>query len=243
MDISLHGKKALVTGGTRGIGRGIVLALAAAGADVMACSRTGGEQVEDLARELKETGGQHHLVRADVSRPADIEALVADARARFAGLDILVNNAGGISHVPFAELSLAEWRRIVDTNLTSAFYLTQRALPLLGPGASIVNVGSKVALVGIPQRSHYTASKAGLIGLTRTLAKELGPQGIRVNVVAPGVTATEAELAPQVVERYSAMTALRKLGTVEQIASVVLFLASDQAGYVTGEVINVDGGI
>jgi 3-oxoacyl-[acyl-carrier protein] reductase len=243
MHIDLSGRKALVTGGTRGIGRGITLALARAGADVLACYRTPGEHVDSLARELKEIPGDHHLVQADISDPDGVAALFDEVRTRFGRLDVVVNNAGVISHVPFADLSLAEWHRIVDTDLTGAFLVTQGALPLLGAGASVVNVGSRVATVGIPLRSHYTAAKAGLAGLTRSLCKELGPRGIRVNLVAPGVIATEAELSPEIIARYEGMTALRSLGKPEDIAAVVCFLGSDLSRYITGETVNVDGGI
>lgn len=243
MSISLSGRKALVTGGTRGIGRGIVLALAEAGADVLACYRDDGAHVERLARELKEIPGDHHLVRADIADHDQVAALTDECRRRFGRLDIVVNNAGVISHEPIERLAVDEWRRVLDTNLTGAFLVVQAVLPLLGTGASIVNVGSRVATVGIPLRAHYTAAKAGMIGLTRSLAKELGPRGIRINLVAPGVIATEKELSAEIRGRYEQMTALRRLGTPQDVAAAVRFLASDEAGYLTGATIDVDGGI
>jgi 3-oxoacyl-[acyl-carrier protein] reductase len=233
----------LVTGGTRGIGRGVVLALARAGADVLTCYRHDGEAVESLARELKETGGDHHLVRADVVEPEEVERLVEACRERLGRIDVLVNNAGAISNMPFAELALEEWHRVVDTNLTAAYEVVRRSLPLLGPGTSIVNVGSRVATVGIAGGAHYTAAKAGLVGLTRSLAKELGPRRIRVNLVAPGPVEVGTELAPDVRRRYEQMIPLGRLGRPEEIAAVVLFLAGDLAGFVNGETVNVDGGI
>jgi 3-oxoacyl-[acyl-carrier protein] reductase len=241
--VTLSGRNALVTGGTRGIGRDITLALARAGANVVACYRSEGEHVEQLARELKELPGDHHLIRADICDPVQVQALARECRTRFGRLDVVVNNAGVISHKPFGELPLEEWRRVVDTNLTGAYQVIQATLPLLGADASIVNIGSRVATVGIPLRAHYTAAKAGLIGLTRSLSKELGPNGIRVNLVAPGVIATEVELPTEVRARYEGMTALRRLGTPGDVAAVVCFLASDLAAYITGETINVDGGI
>jgi 3-oxoacyl-[acyl-carrier protein] reductase len=243
MDLDLAGKKALVTGGSRGVGRGIVLSLARAGVDVVTCYRQESELVESLIRELKEIGGDHHVVQADVCSSADVERLVEECRVHFGRLDILVNNAGAISHIPFTELSLDEWHRIVDTDLTATFLVTQKALPLLAPGGSVVNVGSKVATVGIPLRAHYTAAKAGLVGLTRSLAKEFGSKGLRFNIVAPGPVQTETETPEPVKERYRTMIPLGRLGTTEDIASVVLFLASPRAGFVTGETINVDGGL
>jgi 3-oxoacyl-[acyl-carrier protein] reductase len=241
--IDLSGRKALVTGGTRGIGREITLALARAGADVLACYRTDGEHVAQLSRDLKIAGGDHHLVRADIADPAEVRTLVQECGDRFGRLDVVVNNAGVISHEPFERLAVDEWRRVLDTNLTGAYLVTQAALSLMDGGGSIVNIGSRVATVGIPLRAHYTAAKAGMIGLTRSLCKELGPRGIRVNLVAPGVVATELALSDEVRARYEGMTALRRLGAPRDIAAVVCFLASDLAGYVTGETINVDGGI
>ncbi|MEQ4723356.1 SDR family NAD(P)-dependent oxidoreductase [Nonomuraea sp. B19D2] len=243
MELNLTAKKILVTGGSRGIGRGVVLGLARAGADVVTCYRTEGEAVTSLARELKETGGDHHLVRADVSNPADVENLVEQCRAAYGSLDVVVHNAGVISHVPFAELPLEEWQRVVTNNLGGPYLVTQRALPLLSEGASVIFVGSRVATVGIPLRAHYTATKAGLVGLTRSLAKELGPRQIRVNVVAPGPIQTEEPTPPAVLERYQKMIPLGRLGDVADIAGVVAFLSSDLSRFVNGETINVDGGI
>jgi 3-oxoacyl-[acyl-carrier protein] reductase len=206
-------------------------------------SSRSGEHLDRLARELKEIPGDHHVVQADVGDADSVTALIEECRTRFNRLDVVVNNAGVISHVPFERLAPAEWHRVLDTNLTGAYLVAQGALPLLDQGSSIVNIGSKVATVGIPLRAHYTAAKAGMIGLTRSLCKELGPRGIRVNMVAPGVIATETELPDEVRERYEGMTALRRLGSTADIAAVVCFLASDLAGYITGETINVDGGV
>jgi 3-oxoacyl-[acyl-carrier protein] reductase len=241
MRISLHGKKALVTGGSRGIGRAVTLGLAAAGADVLACYRQDGEAVDSLARELKEIPGDHHLVKADVSDADDVDRLAQECRDRYGRLDVVVNNAGAISHVPFADLAPQEWQRVIDTNVTGVFAVTQRVLPLLPAGASIVLIGSKVAAVGVPLRAHYTASKAALVGLTRSLCKELGPRGIRINVLAPGIVDT-VELPPEQTRRYQQIISLGRLGRPEEIANVATFLASDLASYITGETINVDGG-
>lgn len=249
MDLRLTGKKALVTGGSRGIGRGIVLALARQGVDVVTCHRQDGEAVQSLQRELKEIGGQHHVVRADLSRAEDVTALVDECRNRFGRLDLVVNNAGAISHVPYGDLSLDEWQRILAVNLTAAHLVIQNALPLLPDGASVVSVGSKSVEAGIPLRAHYTATKAALVGLNRSLAKEFGSRGIRFNVVALGVIATEATAAlpdeqrEVLISRYSAKTALGRLGTPEEVAGAVLWLASDLSRYVTGATIAVDGGI
>ncbi|BCL16756.1 SDR family NAD(P)-dependent oxidoreductase [Micromonospora sagamiensis] len=249
MEQLLAGKNALVTGGTRGIGRAIVLTLAKAGANVVTCYRSEGEAVESLARELKDTPGQHHLVRADVGDAEQIDQLLAECKVRLGSLDVVVNNAGVISHIGYDDLSLADWHAVVDTNLTGTFLVIQKALPLMGEGASVVNIGSRVAKVGIPMRAHYTAAKAGLVGLTRSLCKELGRRGIRVNLVEPGVIATEemARLTPEqraaMEARYAQLTSLGRLGHVDEVAEVVLFLASDKSRYVSGAQIPVDGGI
>ncbi len=245
----LSGKNAVVTGGTRGIGRGIVLALAKAGANVLTCYRQEGEAVESLARELKTIGGEHHLIQADVSRTEEVERLIDEARTSLGSIDVLVNNAGVISHIPYAELPLEEWERVLHTNLTAAFLVIQKALPLLGEGSSVINIGSRAAAVGIPLRAHYTASKAGMIGLTRSLCKELGRQGVRVNLVAPGIINTDdtdtlsAQEREHYKQRYANLMALGRFGKPEEVAGVVLFLASDLSAYVTGETIHVDGGV
>lgn len=249
MEFALRGKKLLVTGGTRGIGRGIVLAAARAGADVLTCYRQESEYVESLRRELKETGGDHHIVRADVGEITEVDGLVQEAGKRYGRLDGIVNNAGTITHIPFGELPAEEWSRVIDTNLTASYRVIQQALPLLGSGSSIVNIGSRGAAAGIPLRAHYTAAKSAMIGLTRSLSKELGGKGVRVNVVAPGVIETEAfadmptERAEGLRATYAQKTALARLGTVQELAAPVLFLLSDLSAYVTGETINVDGGI
>lgn len=247
--LAVAGKKFLITGGTKGIGRGLVLGAAAAGGDVITCYRSEDESVASLVRELKETPGDHHVIRADVGTPEGVRDLIEECKTRFGQLDVIVNNAGVISHIPYAKLPLEEWHRVMDTNLTATFLIIQGALPILGPGASIINIGSKSSEVGIPLRAHYTAAKAATAGLTKSLAKELGGQGIRVNVLAPGVIVTEAMLAlpadqlAAMQARYTAKTALARLGEVDEIAGAMLFLASDLSRYVTGEVLHVDGGI
>ena len=240
MPYDLKEKRVLVTRGTRGIGREITRAFADAGARLVVCYREDQAAADTLAEQY----GDVRVVRADISSAADVAQLVAECRTRLGGLDVVVHNAVAISQVPLAELTLDEWRRVIDTNLTGAFLVAQASLPLLGNGASIVLVGSKVAMVGAPLRAHYTASKAGLIGLARSMAKELGPQGIRVNVVAPGVVDGEAtaKLPLERYRYYQNLTSLKRTGQPGEVAEVVLFLASTAAAFVTGETINVDGG-
>jgi len=249
MDLDLTGRKALVTGGSRGVGRGIVLALARAGADVTTCYRQPSAAVDSLVTELKETAGDHQVIQADLADPARARDLVRRTGERYGRIDLLVHNAGTVSHIPFGELPADEWRRVLDTNLTAAYVLAQESLGLLGEGSSVAFIGSKSADVGIPLRAHYTASKSALQGLSRSLAKEYGAQGIRFNVVALGVIETEelasrpAEQREALVERYRAKTALGRLGTPEEVAGAVLILASDLSRYVTGSTLYVDGGI
>lgn len=250
MDLGLRGKKALVTGGTRGVGRGIVLALARAGVDVVTCYRSESEHVASLERELKEIGGDHLVVQADLTQPVRVARLLEQVREAHGGvLDLVVNNAGAISHIPYEQLSLDEWQRVLATNLTAAHLVVQHALPLLRAGSSVVSIGSKAVDAGIPLRSHYTATKAALVGLNRSLAKEFGPRGIRFNVVALGVVETEnLHALPEadrrlMIERYSAKTALGRLGLPEEVAGAVLWLAGDLSRYVTGSTVSVDGGI
>jgi 3-oxoacyl-[acyl-carrier protein] reductase len=243
LGISLTGKKALVTGGGRGIGGAITLAMAEAGADVIACYQEGGPHIAELRRKLADTPGKNHLVRADVTSSVDIAHLMGECRDRFDGLDVLVNNAGVISHVPFADLPLEEWNRIVSTNLTSVFAVVQAALPLLSTSSSIISIGSGSALVGLSLRAHYTATKAGLLGLSRSIARELGPKGIRANVISPGVIQTEKKLSQAIIDRYTEMTSVGRLGRPEEIANVAVFLASDLSSYITGANIDATGGI
>ncbi|MCA2228516.1 SDR family NAD(P)-dependent oxidoreductase [Nonomuraea aurantiaca] len=245
MDQGLHGKRVLVTGGTRGIGRATVLAFARAGAHVLACHHTGGEDADSLATELKELGDRNRVVRADVTDSEDNRRLAGTVEAELGGLDVLVNNVGVDGAAPFAEISGEEWRRLLDHNVTSAYLVTQAMLGLLAYGASVVNIGASAALRGRVNGVHYSASKAALIGFTRGLCKELGSRGIRVNLVAPGLTETEpgAGLPPQVVERIVAITALGRLCRPNDVAGAVLFLAGDTSQYISGVTLNVDGGI
>lgn len=245
MDQNLVGRRVLVTGGTRGIGRVTVLAFARAGAAVITCHHKESEAAESLTRELKEIGGKHLVVRTDVTDEKDVARLADRCREHVGGLDVLVNNVGVDGPVPFEELAADEWRRMFDHNVTATYLVTHAALALLTDGASVVNVGSSVALRGRANGVHYTASKAALIGFTRALCKEVGPRGIRVNTVAPGLTETEpgAGLPAAAVERIVGMTALGRICTPEDVAGAVLFLAGDTSRYISGVTLNVDGGV
>ncbi|MFF9406850.1 SDR family NAD(P)-dependent oxidoreductase [Streptomyces anandii] len=241
---SFAGRRVLVTGGTRGIGRATALAFARAGARLAVAHRGDGPAADRLTAELTVLGADFTLVAADLTTRAGAERAAEAVRERFGGLDVLVNNLGVDGHVPFEKLTEDEWHRVLDHNTTSAYLVTQAVLDLLGEGSSIVGIGASVALRGRPLGVHYSASKAALAGFTRALAKELGGRGIRVNLVAPGVTETEDEgLPPQLAARLTALTALGRLGRPQDVAGAVLYLAGDSAAYVTGTTIEVDGGI
>ncbi|MEV5753944.1 SDR family NAD(P)-dependent oxidoreductase [Actinoallomurus sp. NPDC052308] len=245
MNLGLRGKRVLVTGGSRGIGRETVLAFARAGARVVACHRTPGEAADSLARELKELGGDHRLVQADVTEPAGASALAEACRETLGGLDALVNNVGVDGRAKFGELSAQEWRRVLDANLTGTFLVTKAVLGLLADGGSIINIGASAGMRGRPESAHYGASKTAILGLTRSLARELGRRGIRVNTIAPGVIVTEpgGGPPPPVADAIRAVTALGRLGTSADVAPAVLFLASDSSQYITGATLNIDGGV
>jgi 3-oxoacyl-[acyl-carrier protein] reductase len=245
MDFGLRGRHAVVTGGSRGIGRAVVLALARQGARVTACYLRDSDEALSLGKELADLGAEHLLLRANVASADDMESLFAAAARQFGPVHVLVNNAGVVSNRPLPDLEPTEWHRVLDTNLTAMYLATRAALPRLAPGASIVNVTSAVAMRGMAARAHYTASKAGVLGLTRSLCKELGGQRVRVNAVAPGLVETDqmAELPAAARTKYRGMIALARFADPADIAGSVLFLASDAARYISGATLNVDGGI
>ena len=246
VDLGLRGKRAIVTGGSRGIGRSIVLALAHQGVSVAACFNRESDAVAKLRGELEEIDNGSYLAQADVADADSVHALVAGARDAFSGqVDVLVNNAGVVSHRTIEDLDLAEWHRIIETNLTGIFLVTKDVVEAMPPGGSIINITSAVGLRGMVGRTHYTASKTGIIGFTRSLAKEVGPRGIRVNAIAPGIIETDqtSGLNEEGRARYEKLTSLARLGDPDEIAGATLFFASDLSSYVSGVTMNVDGGI
>jgi len=235
---SLEGKTALVTGASKGIGRAIAAELASAGAAVVVGYRSGKDEAEALAAEL---GGR--AVQADVSNAEEAARLVEEA----GDLDILVNNAGLTRDGLLARMPDDDWRTVIETNLSSCFYTCRAvARPMMKKrGGSIVNVSSIVGVHGNWGQTNYAASKAGIIGFTKSLARELGSRGVRANVVAPGYVKTQlTDVLPD--EATAAMlqnTPLGRLGEPEDIAGAVRFLCSDEASFITGEVLLVDGGL
>lgn len=242
---ALEGRRILLTGGTKGIGRASSLALAKEGARLVVAYRSDDDNAELFTRELEKEGGPHHVVKADVTNEDDVSRLAAVAQDAFGGLDAVVNNAGVDARASIEELTPQEWARVIDINLNAAFLVTQAALPLLVDGASIVHIGASAALRGRPHSTHYAASKSALVGLSRSLAKEVGKRGIRVNVIAPGVIVTEHDAGPpeEVAALIRGMTALNRLGNAEEVAGAVLFLVGDGSRYVSGSTLHVDGGI
>lgn len=245
MDLSLGGKHALVTGGSRGIGRSIALELARQGVIVAACYQHESAEVTSLVKMLRQFHKENIVIQADVSDEASVKHLLEITGEHYGSLDILVNNAGIVNHATLSDMSLEQWRSILDTNLTSMYLVTHAAQNLLTSGASVVNISSAVAAVGMPGRTHYTAAKSGVIGFTRSLCKELGPRSIRVNAIAPGIIDTDQANGLTEVQRtrYASMAALNRLGLPADVAKAVLFLASDLSSFISGITLTVDGGI
>lgn len=243
LDLALSGRAALVTGAAGGIGRAVVSALESAGAAVTATDLPG-ERLQALAGEGSPPARRVWVL--DVGDPAAITDVVARTVEDRGRLDILVNAAGISTREPSLEESVDGWERVQAVNLRGTFFACRqaaRAMVAAGSG-TIVNVASELAMVGDANHAAYISSKSGVVGLTRALAVEWGPNGVRVNAVAPGLTATAmtADLAPAVREEYRTMTPNRRIGLPEDIAGPVLFLASDLSRHVTGQVLVVDGG-
>jgi 3-oxoacyl-[acyl-carrier protein] reductase len=245
MDGNIAGKRVLVTGGTRGIGRAVATSFARRGATVYTCGRAESAASEELRAELATLGDGHVVDSADMGVPEECRSLVDRAVKALDHIDVLVNNAGAISHHTLDELERDDWNRVIEVNLGGTYEVTRAVLPHMPAGGSIVNVASAVALVGMPTGSHYTAAKAAVIGFTRSLCKEVGPRGIRANVVSPGIVDTDqaSGLPAEARKRYEQLAALRRLGAPGDIADVVLFLASDLSRFMSGQTLVVDGGI
>jgi 3-oxoacyl-[acyl-carrier protein] reductase len=242
-----EGKTALVTGASRGIGRAIALRLAGEGANVVVNYNANSEAANAVASDVQALGGQAEVAQADVASAADVQRLVAAALQRFGRIDVLVNNAGITRDTLLMRMSEDDWDAVLDTNLKSAFLVTKAVMrPMLKQhGGRIVNITSISGVMGNAGQANYAASKAGLIGLTRSTAREVASRGITCNAVAAGVIDTDIwQGVPQAaIEAMLHMIPAGRKGTPADIAEAVAFLSSDAAGYITGQVLNVDGGM
>ena len=240
-----NGRVAIVTGASRGIGRAIALRLASAGAVVVAGARA--DHAEPVAREIEKSGGTAIAVSLDVTQPESVTGMVGAALDRFARVDVLVNNAGIVRDRLLLRMKPEEWDAVIATNLTAAFACCRAVLrPMVRQRSGrIVNIGSVVGRTGNPGQANYAASKAGLEGFTRSLALEVASRGITANVVAPGMIETDmtAALDEGAREALCSRIPMSRLGTPVDVAAAVCFLASDEASYITGQVVSVNGGM
>jgi 3-oxoacyl-[acyl-carrier protein] reductase len=237
---------AVVTGASGGIGGAVARSLATQGAAVVAHYGANAGAAKRLVEDIRADGGRAVRIQADLRREDEVVKMFRTIRRRLGIVTLLVNNAGIIADGLAATLTSQQWSSVVDTNLTGAFYCAREALkPMIyARGGAIVNVASVSGIAGTPGQANYSASKAGLLGLTRSLAREVGRQGVRVNAVAPGLVATEMirGLPQQLIDRYLDAVPIGRMCTPEEVASVVCFLLSDAATGLTGQTIAVDGG-
>jgi len=245
--IDLTDKVVIVTGSSRGIGAGVAVELARLGARVVINHRDSLAGAEAVLDRIQTAGGQGLILQADVSQVQEAQRLIKETLAAYDQIDILVNNAGTTRDNLIMRMKEEEWDLVLQTNLTSAFYCAKAVIrPMIKRRQGrIINITSVVGLAGQEGQSNYAASKAGLIGFTKSLAREVGSRNITVNAVAPGFIPTAlTEVLPQAqVDLVLKATPLGKLGTVEDVAHAVAFLASDQANFITGQIISVDGGL
>jgi 3-oxoacyl-[acyl-carrier protein] reductase len=243
----LQGKVALVTGASRGIGRAVALRLAQAGAKVGVNYRASRQAAEAVAQAIRDAGSEALLLPADVSNASAVAAIFQEVERAWGGVDILVNNAGLTRDGLLLRMSEEDWDAVLDTNLKGAFLCSRAAARTMvrKRWGRIINMSSVIAVAGNPGQANYAASKAGLLGLTRTLARELASRNITVNALAPGMINTDmaASLSQEAKAQVMARIPMGRFGAPEDVAAVVAFLATPEAAYVTGQVIGIDGGI
>ncbi|MDR3708515.1 MAG: 3-oxoacyl-[acyl-carrier-protein] reductase [Capsulimonadaceae bacterium] len=245
--MQLSGKSALVTGGGTGIGKAICLELASQGAKVAVANRSSIAAAQAVADEIVAAGGQAIALQGNVALAADADNFIQQVLTSFGALDIVVNNAGTTRDTLLMRMSEDDWDTVLDTNLKGTFLITRAAIrPMMkARRGKIINISSVMGLVGNPGQANYSASKAGIIGFTRTVAKEVGSRGIQVNAVAPGFieTAMTDALKPELKDTVIKQIPAGRLGHPDDVAKVVAFLCSPAADYITGQTITVDGGM
>lgn len=245
--ISLEGKNALVTGGSRGIGKAIALKLAECGANVAITYARSADAAEEVREQIEAGGSKGKALQADAVNFDKAEEVIGEITGDWGSLDILVNNAGITRDNLILRMSEEQWDEVIDTNLKSIFnYSKAAAKPMMrSRGGSIINISSVVGLGGNAGQSNYAASKAGIIGFTKSYAKELGSRNIRANVIAPGYIRTEMTetLDEKILQAIKDDTPLNRAGEASEVADAVVFLSSDMSTYITGEVLRVDGGM
>jgi 3-oxoacyl-[acyl-carrier protein] reductase len=243
--MSLKGSVAIVTGGSRGIGRAIALELAREGAKVAFTYLKSEDAAAQLLEEIKRIGAEAKAIRANASDFDDAKRTISDTVKDLGSIDILVNNAGVIKDKALMLMDPSEWREVIETNLTGYFNMARAAIVTMmkQKRGKIINISSVAGVVGTPRQVNYSSAKAGIIGLTKSLAKEVGPYNIRVNAVAPGYI--ETDMTKDLKDKGSLVQRIPcgRLGSAEEVAKVVSFLAGDGAAYITGQVIKVDGGL
>lgn len=243
----LDGQVAIVTGASRGIGRAVAIALAKVGAKVVINYAGNAEAAEEVRKVIVDNGGQAITVKADVADPDAVESLVKQTIETYGKIDILVNNAGITRDTLLMRMKDEDWDAVINTNLKGIFYCTKAVIKgmMKQRSGKIINMTSVVGLMGNAGQANYAAAKAGVIGFTKSMAKELASRGITVNAIAPGFIATDMThgLSEQVKADLEAKIPLNRLGTAEDVAAAVVFLASQSANYITGQTLNVDGGM
>ena len=247
MSLNLEGHVALVTGASRGIGRAIALRLAAEGVKVAVNYNSGATPAQELVDHIAAEGGEAEAIQADISDEAQVKAMVAQVRKKWNRLDILVNNAGIRRDRLLMRMTTQEWDDAINVNLRGAFFCTKAVLPAMvrQRRGRIINMSSVVGIAGNPGQANYAASKAALIGLTKSVAKEVARRNITANALAPGyiLTGMVEELSEDLKAQVLARVPMNRLGVPEDVAGLVAFLCTDEAGYITGQVIRVDGGL
>jgi 3-oxoacyl-[acyl-carrier protein] reductase len=243
----LSGKVALVTGGSRGIGRSICTHLAEQGAAVAINYNQSADRAEDLRQKIEASGGKAITVHADVRKPEDVERMVKETVAGLGRLDVLVNNAGFNRDTLILRMSLADWDEVMELNLRAVFLCTKAVLRTMMKQrwGRVINIGSVSGLAGNAGQANYAAAKAGLVGFTRAVAREMGSRNVTANLVMPGLVITELtkDIRQEIIDGVNQRLLVDRMGKPEDISACVVYLASDEAEYITGQVLSVDGGL